>query len=107
MAGTESDANVMSFTKSSGHMALKSRQAVGVATGGAVAGAHRRFGAKVNGVCDDFMKLRLSSGGCETRSARGQSAWDSVAGLATGVATRPARVLAEAVYDARTERPRS
>ena len=31
-------------------MASKSRQAVGVATGGAVAGAHRRFGAKVNGI---------------------------------------------------------
>ena len=36
------------------------------------------------------MKLRLSSGGCETRPARGQPAWGSVASLATGVATRPA-----------------
>ncbi len=57
-----------------------------------IAGAEatRTGWSKGKGVCDDFMKLRLSSGGCETSPARGQPAWGSVASLATGVATRPA-----------------
>ncbi len=51
--------------------------------------ATRTGWSRGNEVCDDFMKLRLSSSGCETRPARGEPA-RSVASLATGVATRPA-----------------
>ena len=34
--------------------------------------ATRTGWSKGSGVCDDFMKLRLSSSGCETRPARGE-----------------------------------
>jgi hypothetical protein len=58
MAGTESDADVMSFTESSGPMASKSRQAVDAATGGAFSSGYRRLEAKVNRISTTPVRVR-------------------------------------------------
>jgi len=52
--------------------------------------ATRHCWSKGIGGCDDSMKLRLSSSGCETRPAKG-SPPEPVASLATVAATRPAK----------------